>query len=414
MVINELRINPHQRCLGHVLTQAGYQTSYIGKWHLYANELGAHDEARNSFVRRGPHRLGWDGEWKAFNFHHENYGEKSYYHTETPRKIHYGEGIYEPDAQTDFAIDFMQRSARQKAPFACVLSWGPPHDPWGPDNVPARFWDMFKDTQFPHPPNYLPADDLPYADKWAKFRPGERERLESWRRGYYAQVASIDWNFGRLMRALEAAGVARDTIVVFTSDHGELFGAHGRRAKNIFYEEAVRVPMLLRWPGGIPAGRRSDVCLSTVDIMPTLLDLMGLGPDIPGEAEGMSLAPHALGKPGPEPQAAFMQICGSTAAFVDGHEWRALRDKRFTYARFRVDGRELFFDNVADPYQMNNLIADPAHSALIRGYRGMMQAKMDSLKDNFAPCTWYEKNWTDGQRRIIRSATADWSKLPVT
>src|SRR5688500_9556499 len=116
MVINELRMTPNQRCLGHVLTDAGYQTGYIGKWHLYANELGNHMDPRNSFVPRGPHRLGFDGAWMAYNFHHENYD--SYYHTESPEKIFYGPGVYEPDAQTDLAIDFIRGATRSHQPFA--------------------------------------------------------------------------------------------------------------------------------------------------------------------------------------------------------------------------------------------------------------------------------------------------------
>ena len=121
MVINELRMNPHQRCFGHVLTDAGYHTGYIGKWHLYAKEQGNHDEPRNSFVPRGPHRLGFDGEWMAYNFHHENYG--TYYHTKSPDKVFYGDNVYEPDAQTDLAIDFIRRAAQQAQPWALFFSW---------------------------------------------------------------------------------------------------------------------------------------------------------------------------------------------------------------------------------------------------------------------------------------------------
>lgn len=96
MVINELRLNPNQRCLGHMLTETGYRTSYIGKWLLYADELGQHDEPHNAFVPRGPHRIGFDGEWKAFNFNHEYY--KGSYYTEMPERFSYGEGVYDADA----------------------------------------------------------------------------------------------------------------------------------------------------------------------------------------------------------------------------------------------------------------------------------------------------------------------------
>ena len=410
MVINELRMNPRQRCFGHVLTDAGYRTAYIGKWHLYANELGHHDEPRNSFVPRGPHRLGFDGEWKAYNFHHDNYG--AFYHTETSEKIFYGEGVYEPDAQTDFAIDFIRRSSSDNTePFALFLSWGPPHDPWGPDNVPAEFWAMHQDTPFPEPPNYLPHNDAPYADAWATLDDGEREELESWRRGYYAQVTSVDANFGRLLRALDGAGTADDTLVVFTSDHGEMFGAHGRRAKNIFYEEACHVPLLMRLPGRIVAGHVSDACLSTVDLMPTLLALMDL--NCPDGVEGMDLSHCACGRPGPEPDAAFLQICGATAAWEDGHEWRALRDKRHTYAVYRVDGKELLFDNQADPYQMHDLAGAPEFTDTLERFRAALAAKMAGLNDAFQTCTWYRDHWTDGRRNIVRSATCDFMKKPA-
>ncbi len=154
--------------------------------------------------------------------------------------------------------------------------------------MPDHFWQLFKAVPFPHPPNYRPHNDAPYCDAWARLSREDRAQLETWRRGYHAQLASIDWNLGRLLTALETTGAAERTIVVFTSDHGEMFGAHGRRAKNIFYDEACRVPLLIRWPQRIPAGSRSDVCLSTVDLMPTLLALLGLEP--PPGMEGMDLS----------------------------------------------------------------------------------------------------------------------------
>ena len=137
--------------------------------------------------------------------------------------------------------------------------------------------------------------------------------------------------------------------------------------------------------------------------MPTLLSLMGL--PIPDGVEGMDLSHCVLGQPGPEPEAAFLQGMGATAIFEDGHEWRALRDKRYTYARYRGDGSELLFDNVADPYQMVNLAGDPAYAETLARFRAMLQERMDALKDNFEPCTWYRDHWTE-DRLILRSATA--------
>jgi arylsulfatase A-like enzyme len=399
MVINEIRMRTNHECFGHVLTRAGYQTGYVGKWHLYANQLGNHYDAKNSFVPPGPDRLGFDGYWAAYNFHHVYYG--AYYHTDSPEKLSYGEGVYEPDGQTDLAIDFLGRAVKADKPFALFLSYGTPHDPWGPDNVPPKYLRFFEDVALANPPNYEPENN-PYADGWGRLDAAERGNLPAWRRGYYAMVANLDWNLGRLFAAVDKAGLAENTIVAFSSDHGEMFGAHGRRAKNIFYEEAARVPFLVRWPGHVLAGSVSDACLATVDVMPTLLGLMGL--PVPKAAEGMDLSHCALGRKGPEPEAALLQNTGACAAWENGYEWRALRDKRYTYAVYRRDKSELLFDNQGDPLQMRNLARDPAHGDALDRLRKQMAEKMKSLDDTFEACTWYRDHWTDGKRNIVASA----------
>lgn len=410
MVINELRLHPNQRALGHVLSDAGYQTCYIGKWHLYANQLGHHTEPRNSFVPRGPFRMGFDGEWYGYNFHHNSYGEGAYYHTESPEKIHYGPGVYEPAAQTDLALDFMRRATQKDAPFTCVLSWGPPHDPWTPDNTPDEDCGRFADVPFPHPPNYKPEND-PYADDWARLKPENREKLESWRRHYYAQTTSLDTLFARLLRGVDELGLCDNTLVVFTSDHGECFGAHGRRAKNIFYDEAIRVPFLMRWPEKIPAGQQSDACLSSIDLLPTLLGLLEL--DAPEGIEGEDFSHLALGKSGPEPLDALLQGTGPTAAWGDGHEWRAVRDQQFTYARYRRDGAEMLFDHRADPYQLQNLATDATQSATLERLRARLAERLAAINDSFEACSYYEKKFTDGDRNIVRTATRDFGPMPA-
>jgi arylsulfatase A-like enzyme len=276
MVINELQLNPYQDCLGHSLTRAGYNTAYIGKWHLYANVLGDHLNPDNSFVPRGVHRLGFNGFWAAFNFHHDYYN--TYYHTESKEKTFWAPGVYEPDGQTDLAMQWLKcRANKSSNPFAMVLSWGTPHDPWNDGNVPAEYRAMFAGTGFPNSPNYKPDND-PYADAWASLSSTDRANLDKWRRNYYAMTTNLDWNFGRLMQCLEETGLAENTIVVFSSDHGEMFGAQGRRAKNIFYDEAARIPFLRRWPGKIQSGMTSDACLSTVAFAPTFLGLLGFRP----------------------------------------------------------------------------------------------------------------------------------------
>ena len=402
MVINELRLSPEHECFGHVLTRGGYNTGYIGKWHLWANQLGNHSSDRNGFTPPGPYRLGFDGEWAAYNFHHNNYN--AFYYRDQPTKIPYRQpGVerpYEPDAQTDMAIDFIGRAARQDNPFALFLSYGTPHDPWDWANVPGHFAEMFRDVPFPKPPNFSSRQD-PYADAWGTMGQRYLDNLQQYQQVYYAMTANLDWNLGRLVESLRKAGRLEETVLVFTSDHGEMFGAHGRRAKNIFYEEAARVPFVVHWPGQIPAGRLSGACLSTPDIMPTLLGLLDL--PVPEAVEGMSLGHCALGEEGPEPEAALMQNTGACAAWKDGHEWRALRDKQYTYAVYRRDGKELLFDNRSDPHQTVDLAGDPKHGDTLGHFRRMLKQRMGELNDTFQACTWYRDQWTV-DRNIIRGA----------
>ncbi len=397
MVINELRISPNHDAIAKVLHRNQYDTYYIGKWHLWANQLGNHADPANSFTPPGPYRLGFDGYWAAFNFHHMNY--EGYYHTNSPEKTII-DG-YEPNAQTALAIEQLCIAKANNHPFALFLSYGIPHDPWDTSNVPVEYWNRFEGVDFPLPPNYQPKND-PHADDWAKLDDSERAQLSDWMRGYYAMTASLDDNIGRLLDAIDELGLKDNTVFVFTSDHGEMFGSHGRRAKNIFYDEAAHVPFLIRYPDHIPAGRQSDVCLNTPDIAPTLLSLLNL--PVPEEMEGSDLSTVLRGEPTAEPEAAFLQGMGCTAQWIDGYEWRALRSKQFTYALYHADQQELLFDNLADPYQTQNLAFQPEYADTLRHFRDLLRAKMAELNDTFEVCTWYRDHWTE-DRIILRTAT---------
>ena len=402
MVINELRVNPDHRSFGHVLTGGGYETGYIGKWHLWSNEAGNHQADKSSYIppEFRKYRLGFDGYWAAYNFNHQY--NKAFYFGDSPERVQIRG--YEPDVQTDMAMRFIREKAAGKKPFALFLSYGTPHDPWTADNVPESDVRLFDGLDFPLPETWSETPD-PYKDRDtdpARWLSHFKVNLPDFRRRYYAMTANLDRNIGRLLKSLEDRGIADDTIVVFSSDHGEMFGAHGRVQKLTFYEEAVRVPFLVRWPGRIPAGTARDACLGTPDILPSVLGLMGL--PIPDSVEGMDLSRLAVGKGGPEPGVAFLQGMGHTYQWIDGFEWRGLRDKRFTYAVYRRDGSEHLYDNREDPRQKVNRAQDPAFRAKLAEYRDRLAAKRRALNDTFETCTWYRDHWTDGNRNILRGA----------
>jgi len=186
-----------------------------------------------------------------------------------------------------------------------------------------------------------------------------------------------------------------------------MFGTHGRVFKMTFYEESARVPFIIRWPGHVPAGAVSDACMATPDIMPTVLGLCGQ--KIPAAVEGMDLSQLALGRAGPEPEFALLQGMGHTYLWKDGFEWRALRDKQFTYARYLKDGKELLFDNRNDPLQKVDLAADTAHGDKLAELRRKMNRKMEAIHDEFKPCSWYRDQWTE-DRVIMRAGPGEFKR----
>jgi arylsulfatase A-like enzyme len=398
MVINEMRANPNHTCLGHVLTRSGYETAYIGKWHLWSNQTEGENLPENGLVPRGPARLGFDGYWAAYNFNFD-YFQPNYFLGNGERII--GDA-YETEFTMKLGLDWLAHRDIKK-PFALFLSFGPPHDPWEWSNVPEHLARQFSSIEFPLPATYRDGS----AEYWepsmdsAWWLSTVKPNLQKWQAVYAAMVASIDEVCGTLLARLQQDNLLKDTLFVFTSDHGEMFGAHGRMAKNIFYEESVRVPFLLHWPGRIPAGSECSECLGTPDIMPTLLGALGLA--VPDEAEDMDLSAHLFGGPGPAKNDILLQGMGHTWMWLDGFEWRGLRTKRHTYAIQRIDGSEFFFDNLADPLQQRNLAYEEAHRRAKEAARERMLAKMTELYDEFQECTWYGEHWTEN-RIVLRGA----------
>jgi N-acetylglucosamine-6-sulfatase len=164
----------------------------------------------------------------------------------------------------------------------------------------------------------------------------------------------VDEQFGRIVRALEEEGLTEDTIVLFTSDHGNCLGTHGQVSKNNHYEESMRVPFLIRWPGKI-GPRRDDLLLSTPDILPTLLDLMGFAEAVPDGVEGTSYASIFLGGEGRRPTS---QLYIRVPAGRPAAGRRGVRTHRYTLMiskGARGKKETVLYDNIEDPYQLKNI-----------------------------------------------------------
>jgi arylsulfatase A-like enzyme len=212
--------------------------------------------------------------------------------------------------------------------------------------------------------------------------------------GYYAHCTALDDCFGELLETLRASGVADNTIVVVTSDHGDMLGSHGLIRKQKPYEESVRVPMLFRVPAklGIKPGR-VDGAINTEDVMPTLLSLCGVS--VPKGVEGFSFRGYMRGERDPSNGVALIQCASPFGEFtraVGGKEYRGIRSRRFTFVR-DLEGVWLMYDNEKDPYQLYNVAGKPEYARDQEILELELKLKLVQVRDEFRPGAEYLAKW---------------------
>ncbi len=349
--------------LGTLLKAAGYRTGYVGKWHLDG-------VPRSKWTPPGPRRQGFDDFWAAYNCTHAYFAPK--YYRDGPDVIE-APGRYEPEVQTDLALEFLDRHTPGADPFCLVVSWGPPHDPY--DQVPDAYRALYDPQALTLRPNVVPETDNPLAARW------ECRRTTA---DYYAAITALDHQLARLLEGLDARGLAEDTLVVFTSDHGDMLWSHGWMKKQSPYEESIRVPLLVRWPGRVPAGATSDALLGTVDVLPTLLGMMGL--PCPAGIEGRDLSARCWAAAG-TPPAPCSSATTSSATRRRGRTCPrgAACGRRATPMWRRPAASRGCFSTTGDPYQQDNLIESPAHRAVRDALRDLLTGWLARTNDPFGP-----------------------------
>jgi len=405
IVLNFIDAYPHQPTVAKIFAAAGYDTGFIGKWHLSAGRLTmagksvATQEGRQKarrgqqaynkinpeteFTPPGPQRLGYQ-HWQAFNFHtaFSNY----WYYEDEPKKIFSEQ--YETDTQINQAIAFMEQRKEGANPFFMMIAPHPPHPPFSHKHSPKGYVEKVR-------------EDL----RWTPNVPDKHRRgkTEKDARFYYAMAKNVDDNVGRLMKYLDESGLAEDTILVFTSDHGEMLGSHDRRNKMVPYAEAVNIPTIIRWPGKIAAGSRTDTLHTPMDHFPTLCGLAGLS--IPDSVDGVDMSPLLLGKGKVDRDEIMMGNYVSNWDFFDTGtnwpEWRGVRSERYTYAKW-LTGKEELYDNLEDPYQMNNLAESNKDLPMLKKMRSRLKDFLAEAHDEFLPGTGY-RDWYDDRRRLIKT-----------
>ncbi|TDB67898.1 sulfatase family protein [Arundinibacter roseus] len=364
--MNDVLLGIDRITLPKVFNQNGYTTGYIGKWHLDGH-------GRNSYIP--PTRQQGFGYWKALECTHD-YNNSAYYAGDSDVKLKWPG--YDVIAQTDDAITYIKDQATKEKPFVLFISMGAPHDPY--QTAPEKYKKMFENKPMILNPN------IPEAN---------REKATRDLRGYYAHMAAIDESVDKLWQTLKDTGIEENTILVFTSDHGDLLGAHGFWNKQQPYEESIRVPFLLHYPKlfGKNTQWKSDVLLNTPDIMPTLLGMCKL--PIPASVEGIDYSDvlREFKKNTVEyTLISCVQPFGQWARKMGGKEYRGVVSKRYTYAR-DLKGPWVLFDNQEDPYQLNNLVGKPEFAKLQATMEKALVRELKKRKDAFKPGLEYVKQW---------------------
>ncbi len=383
---------------GEVLRDAGYRMGYVGKWHLYGGD-------RDRPIPPGTHRYGFDHTFLSNNCTVTFDAERSWYWDEEGNRKLYGD--WEPYAQTRQGLRFIDDNADR--PFALFVSWHPPHN-WIGKTPPKEPADTYG----------APADLLKlYDPAGIELRgncadtPGARRLYQ----GYMAMGTSVDTAFGWLMHKLEEKGLADNTLVVFTSDHGDTALSHGLLNHKLRPEiESIRVPLMIRYPRLLKP-RASELLVGTLDLMPTLLNMLGL--KAPATCAGNDLT-GAIAK-GRDNEVESVPL------FLFPVDWRGVYTRRFTYsfdnsAGHRLLYRELYFaeprglswnclyDRESDPWELKNLYGSPEHARLQRRLHDQARAWMERYGDGGLPYERIASAVYSGEDRE-HARNQRWSKM---
>lgn len=331
--------------LGEIFKASGYTTGYIGKWHLAGHRRDPIDAVD---------RRGWDY-WAVRNCSHRH-GQVQYWVNDA--KDPTDAPGWEPEVQAGLAAQFVER--HRDAPFLLVVSMGPPHDPY---RAPESYLKQYEAMDLKPRPNCA----------------GTKNLL-----AYYAMTTSVDHSFGIIVDALERQGLADNTIVVFTSDHGDMLGSQGLRLKQRPFAESIDVPFFVRYPGRLPAGGRRDDIVSPVDILPTLAGFCGV--KCPAEVQGLDCSGTWLDpRAAPRREAELLMIDDHVVGKGNGPkgDWRGIRTRQWVYAE-HAEGPWVMYDLVNDPYQFRNLVGEAAARGQMQQLRQGMNQLHERIGDNAA------------------------------
>jgi arylsulfatase A-like enzyme len=357
------------------LAKAGYQTAIIGKWHLMSEPVG-------------------------FDYWNILPGQGLYH---DPDMIEMGKRAkvkgYATDIITDVTIDFLKKRDSAK-PFLLFSHHKAPHREWSPD---AKHAKMYEDVEIPEPVTFN--DD--YATRSAAaseatmridqhLTPGDLKHrkppegldargLKKWKyqqyiKDYLRCVASVDDNVGRLLDYLEESGLAKNTIVIYTSDQGFFLGDHNWYDKRFMYEECLRMPFIVRYPGRIKAGSVSEAMALNVDFAPTFLDFAGI--KAPPEVQGRSFKPILEGSTPADWRTSMYYRYYHYPGHHQVQPHYGVRTERYKLIYFNRSDQWELFDLFQDPHELRNAYTDPAYARTVRELKAELKRLRTELDDH--------------------------------
>jgi arylsulfatase A-like enzyme len=336
-----------------VMGEAGYETCYVGKWHT-SGRPSTHGYVRSEGLYAGgggTFPLTFPVDWKAMDVT----GYRGWVFQTDDRQLFPERGVgLTPDISEDFAdaaIGYLQSRSDDAPPFFLHVNFTAPHDPLF---YPSGLESLYDPAEIALPRNFAPEHPFDHGnfdgrDELLFDRPRTEEQTCRGLAAYYAVISHLDAQIGRLLKTLETLRLERDTLVIFTSDHGLAMGSHGLRGKQNMYEHSVGVPLIIRGPA-IDAGRRSEAQCYLRDLYPTVCDIAGV--EIPDTVQGRSLRPVLAGD--------SEQIYDELYAYFRDSQ-RMIRTADWKYVVYPQVGVEQLFDLAEDPAELRNRAGDPQY-----------------------------------------------------
>ena len=406
-----------------LLQRAGYHTGMIGKWHL------------------GSDPVGFD-QWEILPGQGVYFDPVMY----TARAETTYTGRYVTDVITERALAFITERPRDR-PFFLMMHHKAPHRPWDPDDEhashfaamripePVTFWDDYTTrTDALHENQQRVANDLTNRDlkqvppagltpqelaRWRGAKPdsvtitrngapvtlrGEalvRWKYQRYMQDYLATVQSVDESVGKVLAYLDRNGLARNTIVIYTSDQGFFLGDHGLFDKRFMYEESIRMPFLVRWPAGIKRGTRSDAMALNVDFAPTFLDVAGTR--VPAEMQGRSLKAVLQAKTPADWRTSMYYRYYHDPGDHNTRAHYGVRTRTHKLIHFWKKDQWELFDLVNDPYELHNLYGQAGTEALTATLKGELARLKREVRDDDQLADVQLPNGVDGSVARMRS-----------